>query len=320
VRPADASRVEREEDLELIEYPARQYTFISWNTRRPYFNSARTRRALAHAVDRQALVDTLWFGHAGVASSPIISSVWAHDPDLRPLAHDPQRAERLLREEGWIDRDGDGIREREGVRFSFALTTNPGNSVRWEALQMIREQLLRVGVDARPELVEYAKLNTMNLAHDYDATLSAFLIDTSLDLTYALHTRAIDNGYNYGSYSNSEVDRLIDEANAQIDPLDARPLYHRLQQLVQRDQPLLFLWEPSRLVAVRKGFTGVRPNALGEYHTLRTWAVETAAEPATATATGTLRAPTDSAEHDSRRVPSWATAAGSGAGGSPSAP
>ncbi|HVS63591.1 MAG TPA: ABC transporter substrate-binding protein [Thermoanaerobaculia bacterium] len=285
VRPADATRIEREEDLALIEYPARQYTFISWNTRRPYFNTARMRRALAHAVDRQALVETLWFGHARVASSPIISSVWAHDRNLRPLPHDPQRAEQLLGQEGWVDGDGDGIREREGVPLSFVLTTNPGNAVRWEALQMIREQLLRVGVEARPELVEYHKLNAMNLAHDYDATLTAFLIDTSLDLTYALHTRAIDNGYNYGGYSNPEVDRLIDEANAALDPLEARPLYHRLQQIVQRDQPLLFLWEPSRLVAVRDGYR-VHPNSLGEYYALREWTVATAAAPESATAAG----------------------------------
>ena len=279
VRPADASRIENAPELELIEYPARQYTFISWNTRRLFFNTTRLRRALAHAVDRQAIVDTLWFGHAKVASSPIISSVWAHDRSLRPLEYDPERAKLLLTQEGWVDRDGDGVRERDGQPFSFSLTTNPGNAVRWEAMQMIREQLRRVGIEAKPELIEYHKLNSLNLAHDYDATVTAFLIDTSLDLTYALHTRAIDNGYNYGGYSNPEIDRLIDEANAQLDPLDARSLYERIQQIVQRDQPLLFLWEPSRLVAVRKGFSRVRPNVLGEFHTLKEWTVATDAGP-----------------------------------------
>ncbi|HVS15333.1 MAG TPA: ABC transporter substrate-binding protein [Thermoanaerobaculia bacterium] len=273
VRPADAARVAQAPDLELVEYPARQYTFVSWNTRQPYFNSAALRRAMAHAVDRQAIVDTLWFGRAKVATSPIISSVWAHDRSLRPLRYDPEGAQRILTQEGWVDRDGDGIREKDGLPFSFTLTTNPGNSVRWEAMLMIQEHLRRVGVEAKPELIEYNKLNAMNLAHEYDATLSAFLIDTSLDLTYALHTRAIDNGYNYGSYSNPEVDRLIDEANAQIDPQRARPFYVELQRIVQRDQPLLFLWEPSRLVAVRHGFDHVRPNALGEYTNLREWAV-----------------------------------------------
>jgi peptide/nickel transport system substrate-binding protein len=279
VRPADAARVAQAHDLELVEYAARQYTFVSWNTRQPYFHTAAMRRAMAHAVDRQAIVDTLWFGHAKVASSPIISSVWAHDRSLRPLRYDPQRAERMLAQEGWIDRDGDGIREKDGRPLSFTLTTNPGNSVRWEAMLMIQEHLRRVGVEARPELVEYNKLNAMNLAHEYDATLTAFLIDTSLDLTYALHTRAIDNGYNYGSYSNPEVDRLIDEANAMIDPEQARPLYVELQRIVQRDQPFLFLWEPSRLVAVRRGFDHVRPNVLGEYTQLREWAVAEPADP-----------------------------------------
>ena len=81
----------------------------------------------------------------------------------------------------------------------------------------------------------------------------------------------------------TEAYGTVDEANAAIDPLEARPLYHRIQQIVQRDQPLLFLWEPSRLGAVRDGYR-VHPNSLGEYSALREWTVETASAPESATA------------------------------------
>lgn len=273
VRPADAQRVLRESELRLIEYPNRQYTCITWNLRQAagLFAEPDVRRALAHAVDRQAIVDTLWFGYARVASSPIISSVWAHNPRVRPWPYDPQRAKQLLERHGWVDRDGDGIRERNGVKFSFELTTNANNPQRQDAIQMIQTQLRAVGVDARPRVVELQRLTTMNLAHEYDATLTAFAIDTSLDLTYAFHTSAIEGGYNYGGYSNAEVDRLIDDFNAAVEQRDALPVLHRIQELLHRDQPFLFLWEPYRLVGHRADLLGVGSNALGEYYQLREW-------------------------------------------------
>lgn len=273
VRPADAQRVLREADLRLLEFPSRQYTCISWNLRQAQglFSEAEVRRALAHAIDRQAIVDTLWFGYARVASSPILTSVWAHNRRVRPWPYDPQRARLLLERNGWIDRDGDGIREKNGIAFSFELTTNSGNQQRADAMQMIQTQLRAVGVEARPRIVELQRLTAMNVAHEYDATVTAFAIDTSLDLTYAFHTSAIEGGFNYGGYSSAEVDRLIDEFNAAVDQREALPVLHRLQEALHRDQPFLFLWEPYRLVGHRADLEGVRSNALSEYYHLREW-------------------------------------------------
>ncbi|HUP23965.1 MAG TPA: ABC transporter substrate-binding protein [Thermoanaerobaculia bacterium] len=273
VRPADAQRVLREAELRLLEYPGRQYTCISWNLRHPdgLFAEPEVRRALAHAIDRQAIVDTLWFGYARVASSPILSSVWAHNPRVRPWPYDPARARQLLERHGWADRNGDGIREKNGVDFRFQLTTNPGNPQRWDAMQMIQTQLRAVGIEVQPEAVELQRLTAMNVAGEYDATVTAFAIDTSLDLTYAFHTSAIEGGYNYGGYSSAEADALIDEFNAAVDQREALPVLQRLQDVIHRDQPFLFLWEPYRLVGHRANLQGVHSNALSEYYHLREW-------------------------------------------------
>ena len=83
---------------------------------------------------------------------------------------------------------------------------------------MIQEQMRRVGIDVQVRRMEFNTLVDKNLEHDFDATLGAWGIDTSLDLTYAFHTDSIDNGYNFGSYSNPEVDRLIDDFRRQTDP------------------------------------------------------------------------------------------------------
>jgi peptide/nickel transport system substrate-binding protein len=273
MRPADAQRVVDAPGLSLVEFASRQYTFITWNLLRPQFTDKRVRQALAMAVDRQTIIDTLWFGHARLSDSPIISTVWAHNDRLRPWPYDPEGARHLLNRAGWVDSDGDGIREKDGMRFSFELTTNPGNQIRWDAMQMIRSQLRAVGIEAKPRRIEYETLSALNAAHDYDATLTALIIDTSLDLTGTLHSSSIDEGYNFGSFVNAEVDQQIELANAEIDQRQALPYYQRVQAIVHEEQPLLFLWEPYRMIGVRSHFH-ITPTALSSYFGIEDWSVQ----------------------------------------------
>ena len=83
VTPADATRIANRSDLRILAFDNRQYDYIAWNSLRAPFDDPEIRRALTLAIDRQALVDTLFKGYARVASSPIPSNIWAHDPTTR---------------------------------------------------------------------------------------------------------------------------------------------------------------------------------------------------------------------------------------------
>ncbi len=278
VPPGDAQRVAEHPDLRLYPFPTRQFTFVSWNTLRPQFDDPEVRRALALAIDRQTIVDTLWHGYAVVGWSPIVSSFWAVDRDIEPWPYDPELAKSILDDRGWIDRDGDGVRERDGVPFRFELTTNPGDATRWDAMLMIQAQLRGVGIEAVPRRIEYQTLNALNYAHDYEATVSAFLMDTTLDLGYAFHSRSIDGGFNFGSYRNDEVDRLVDLVANQLDYRASEAPLHRLQEILHQEQPLLFLWEPSHLVAARAELENLQPNMISEHFHLWEWSKSAPAE------------------------------------------
>ena len=154
-----------------------------------------------------------------------------------------------------------------------ALSTNSDNRLRADAAVLIQEQLRHLGIDARVELLEFNTLMTRNEAHDFDATIGAWGIDTSLDLKYALHSESIEEGYNYGCYSNVEVDRLIDRARRQADPESAKPILHRVQRILHEEQPYTFLWEPMRLYGIGSRVHGAEPNALSAYFNLEEWQV-----------------------------------------------
>jgi peptide/nickel transport system substrate-binding protein len=256
---------------QVLDYPSRNYSFICWNLKRPPFDDADVRRALALAIDRQALVDALWKGRARIATSPILSTVWAHNSALEPFAYDPEEARRLLAAAGFQDRDGDGVLERGGRKFSFELATNTGNETRADAVVMIQEQLRRIGVEARPRLLELNTFLAQNARHEFDAALLGLAIDTSLDISFTFHSDSIQNGYNYGSYSNSEVDRLLDEARLKIEPLEAKPLLDRVQEILHREQPYAFLWEQDKVDGASPRLRDIRPNALSSFFNIREW-------------------------------------------------
>ncbi len=271
ITPADAARIASAPDLRVIAFDYRQYDYICWNTQREPFDDPEIRRALSLAVDRQALVDALFKGYARVASSPIPSNFWAHDPDLRPLPYDPAAARDILERKGFRDKDGDGILERRGKPFAFDLTTNSSNRIRTAALVMIQEQLRKVGVAATPRTIEIHALTEANLAHDFDGTVSGWAVDTTLDLKPYFHSSESAGGYNFGSYLNPEVDRLLDAARRAPTPEAATPDLVRMQQILHEEQPYTFLWEPQRLCAVRADLENVRPNALSSYFNLPEW-------------------------------------------------
>ena len=271
IPPADAARISADENLDLLEFWHRQYDFIAWNLGNPLFADADVRRALTMAIDRQSIIGALLFGNARVATSPIISTVWAHDPGLEPWPYDPAEARALLAGRGWGDADGDGVLDRNGRPFRFELSTNTDSRIRVDAAVMIQEQLRRVGIDAQVRRMEFNTLVDKNLEHDFDATLGAWGIDTSLDLTYAFHTDSIDNGYNFGGYSNPEVDRLIDDFRRQTDPEIMGTILRRIEAILHQDQPYTFLWEPKRLTGVNRRLANVQVNPLSSFFHLEEW-------------------------------------------------
>lgn len=268
---AQAKRVIASDRAQLLTFWNRQYTFVCWNSRLPQFSDPDVRRALTLGIDRQRLVDALWGSYARLSSSPVINGIWAHDSTLQPLPYDPQESKRLLASKGWKDSDGDGVLDRVGHPLRFELLTNAGNSIRADAAVMIQQQLKSIGVDVRPRQIDLNTMNEKAGKHEFEAMIQAFAIDTSLDLAYAFSTDSIANGSNFSSYSNPEVDRLLQQARAMSEPAQAKPILDQLQQILYRDQPFTLLWEPQRLDGASRRLQDAEPNAISAFFNVRHW-------------------------------------------------
>ena len=109
-------------------YLSSGYTYLGWNMRDPRFKKLKIRQALTLAINRPEIIKGVLLGLGQVAVGPLQPDTYWYNPKVKRYPYDPARAKKLLAEEGWQDRDGDGWLDKDGKRFEFVIITNQGKS------------------------------------------------------------------------------------------------------------------------------------------------------------------------------------------------
>ena len=270
--PVDANRV-TEAGERLDAFPWRLFAYIGWNGQRELFEEAEVRRALTMAIDRQELLDGLLYGYGTIASG-VIPPWHPFAPDLEPLPYAPDSAAAILERHGWVDSDGDGIRDRNGRPFRFQILANQRNAIYPDMAQVVQAQLRRVGVDAQPRLLEQQSILSMHRARDFDAVLTNWVLDNfRVDPRPLFHSDqlVVAGSANRSSYSDPVADSLMDLGARTTDPAEAKRIWQRFSEVLQADQPFTFLYWQDELAAVNRELEGVVMDARGELVSLPRW-------------------------------------------------
>jgi peptide/nickel transport system substrate-binding protein len=270
VVPKDADKVLEADHLSLFTYVTRTYGYIGWNCSRWPFDDARVRRAMAHAIDVEDIVESLFRGYAKLGGPQIISSLWASNPEIGPVEFDPDVSEELLEEAGWA-KNGEGIYEKDGKELEFTLLYNSENNLRQRMCVMAQANLKEIGVKAVVESMEFNKMSSQLKLHEFQAYIGGMGVATKVDMKPMWHSTSVNGRFNYCHYQNERVDEIIDTARIMSDFEKARPLWYELQEIIHRDQPCTMLYEPRGLVAVHKRFQNVTVNALRVYANIDEW-------------------------------------------------
>jgi peptide/nickel transport system substrate-binding protein len=263
---------ENHPEIQILDFPTRNYNYIGWNGAREPFENLNVRRALTHAIDRKLIIDNLYYGFAAECSSPFPPIIWAYNPNIEPLAYDPELTRRMLADEGFMDRDGDGWLDREGKRFEFDLITNYGNQIRMDTQIMVQEMLREIGVKVNPVVLEWTVMLDKVKSSNFDAMVNAWRASTKADLSpiWSCEARRA-GGYNRIDYCNETVDSLNAVACKMLDFEKAKPLLYEVQEMIYDDQPYTFLYVTTALTALGSEFKGAEPNAISTYHNLHEW-------------------------------------------------
>ncbi|MNS18349.1 Oligopeptide-binding protein AppA precursor [compost metagenome] len=268
--------------VSLFETPGLLWEHLSFNLDKPYFQDARVRRAIAHAIDKRILSDKVYDGLYQPAWSVQSPRSWAYSQDLEGVnGFDPARAKALLDEAGW--RMGpDGVRHKDGLRLSVSFATTAGKKNRETAQLLIRHFLRQVGIEVRidnhPGAILFgAYPHGFIKSGKFDMAMWAWDTGPDPDNLNTWHSSKLPpKGSNQTHYRNPEVDKLLEAATLTFREDERRPLYQKVSHLLAKDVPNVPLLYWTTLDAVNNRLTGFRPNptSAGNLWNVADWKLE----------------------------------------------
>ncbi len=241
--PEQLAQIRADRRFELKPGPSEGETLLSINHRRAPLGELAVRRAIAAAIDRQALIDGAMFGYGQPIGSHFPPGHAAHVDLTGQSPHDPARARALLAQAHW---PADRV-------LSLKL---PPTAYARRGGEILAAQLAAVGIRTRIENLEWAQwLDQVFVRHDFDLTV----IVHAEPLDYAIYGR---DDYYFG-YRSERVQALLRQLEAQSDEAKRRATLQALQRQLSDDAVNGFLFQFPRLVVQRAGLQGVQGNAVG---------------------------------------------------------
>jgi peptide/nickel transport system substrate-binding protein len=236
---------------------------IGMNVTRPPLDDVKVRQAIEYGIDKQAIVDTLFEGLFPLAFgmlAPNTFAYWSGAEDM--YAYDPAEAESLLEEAGWVDTDGDGIRDKDGQPLTLVWPANEWQRNN-EMAEIVQAQLRRVGIDVIVNVGTYgASWEAWNSCEHnlMDAGFSGTDPDV---LSYVLLSSNVGQGYAVTCIEDEEIDDLLIQGRSTADRDERIAPYTEVQQLVMDEALFVPIRQFGQLVAVRQEVKGMQFDPVG---------------------------------------------------------
>ncbi len=249
------------------------FSYIGWNMdgSNPFFNDARVRRAMTHALNLPLIIDKVYYNLAAPCTGIFHPDSWMYNPQIQPIGYDLDQARSLLDEAGWMLDPSDGWRYRQingrRVPFEFELLIPQGSSTSPKIAAIFQEDLKQLGVRLTTRTIEWAAFLEKVRNHEFQAQIAGWGTGTDPDTGWNLwRTDQYDKGRNYGGYSNPRVDELFELARREFDQERRADMYREISKIIYDEQPYTFLVNPPILAAFNKRISGVQFSPRGIYN------------------------------------------------------
>lgn len=245
-------QVNRGAAIREIVSPDRSYAYIGWNCRSIFFENRQIRRAMNMIIDRDRIIEECLDGRAYTISGPFSPYSPSYNPDIEGWYYSPEEAARILEEEGWVDSDGDGIREKviDGVvvPFRFRLCYYVKSTVGRTIAEYVSTICKEIGIECHLLGLDTADITHAFEEKSFDALLTGWCLGSPPEDPRALwHSEgALEKGSaNAVGFHNAEADRIIDQLSYEYDPSKRMDLYHRFHEIIHEEAPYAFLFSRS---------------------------------------------------------------------------
>ncbi len=260
VTPDMAETLRESPGLEVLQSPGTNYAYLAFNLRDPILKKQKVRHAIAHAINRQEMIEHLWRNTVRPAASVLPPFSWAFEPDVRTYAYDPLRAEQLLDQAGFP-------RKADGTRFALDFKTSTEEIGLLKA-GVMQAQLQRVGIAVRIRSYDFATFYS-------DIVNGRFQLYSLRWIGGNIHPDIFEflfssqnfppNGANRGHYENPRLDALLDRVRGTQDRESQQRIYSEVQRILAEDLPYVHLWYFDNVCVYNRRIRNVHLFPAGDY-------------------------------------------------------
>jgi peptide/nickel transport system substrate-binding protein len=255
--------LEAQDPISIIRTRGSNFSYLGFNLRDSATADLQVRRAIAHAIDRSAIIRYALGGSAQPAQALLPPTHWAGAEDLEPYAFAPARARELLRQAGYAD--------SRPLRLVYKTSSDP---FRIRLATIIQNQLQEVGIRVVLRSYDWGTFYGDIKSGRFQMYSLAWVgIKTPDIFRYVYHSGSVPpEGANRGRFASPAVDRLIEEAEAGVSIDLQAPVYHRLQVQLLEELPYVPLWYEDQVLVLRRGVEDYLIAGDGNYDGLiRAW-------------------------------------------------
>ncbi|MCC2679672.1 MAG: peptide transporter periplasmic protein [Pseudobdellovibrio sp.] len=223
----------------------KSYGYIGFNFLDPILKDKNVRVAFSHLVNREEMNKKFFENLNNLATSPVPVGT-AQSPDRKPREFNPAKAKELLTAAGWTDSDKNGVLDKvvDGKKTELKLTFIYANKDSEKQWTMVKEDCKKAGIDIELKFLEWNSfIKTVDERKMQLWAMGWGGGDVEGDPKQIYHSSSAGKGgSNYGSYSNPEVDKLIDQARGELDPAKRGAMFKKVYNMIAEDAPYVFLF------------------------------------------------------------------------------
>ena len=286
----DWEKYDQNNRIRIYEFVSQNYEFLGFNFSKEIFNNEtgnKLRKAIAYGINRQAIIQRVYLGHATQTDLPIHPNSWLLSEDANIYGYNPTKAKEELSKLGWKDVDGDDYYEDEnGKKVTLRLITNSYNPLRLKVADMIVEDLNKLGInvikdypdvipdDLTEEMVEsqWESVNNQISRGNYDIALLGWHLSAIPELSFAFHSSQIKTGTNFIRYNNEAMDEKLLEAFSASNRDVKLKAYEKLESFITEELPYVSLFfKNNALLVDRKIMGDIDPCFFDLYRNIEKW-------------------------------------------------
>lgn len=244
--------------IQSIEFVDKAYYYIGWNLKNPLFKDIHVRKALNLAIDKKRIIQQNLNQLALNITGPFFCNSPAYDSSVIDNDYNLTQAAQILTENGWIDHDKDGVREKEidgkVLPFSFSLHYYSKNIMTKVICEFIASSLKDIGIDCRLQGVDITDLSRVFEDKSFDALYSGWALGLPPEDPRQLwHSDGVNQkgSSNTISFAHPKADQMIESLQYESNTEKRLTLYHQLHQLIHDQCPYTFLYSPKKILCYR---------------------------------------------------------------------